>query len=81
MLFDNTHFLIPARRGSKGLPKKNQLLLDYTISKIPVEYHDKIIVSTDDEYIIKNLKMTGQVVRSILEVKIVLEIQPLQKNV
>ena len=56
MLFDNAHFLIPARKGSKGLPKKNQLLLDYTISKIPTEHHNKIIVSTDDEYIIKKLK-------------------------
>jgi len=56
MNFNNTHFIIPARKGSKGLPKKNRLLLDYTISKIPEIYHDRIIVSTNDDHIVKKLK-------------------------
>tara|TARA_A100001515_G_scaffold144957_1_gene150937 strand:+ start:2816 stop:3460 length:645 start_codon:yes stop_codon:yes gene_type:complete len=56
MLFNNTHFIIPARKGSKGLPKKNQLLLDYTISKIPEAYHDRVVVSTDDDHIVEKLK-------------------------
>ena len=52
----DVHILIPARRGSKGLPKKNQLLLDYTLLKIPLEYHNRIIITTDDDYIINKVK-------------------------
>lgn len=47
----DTCFLIPARKGSKGLPFKNRKLFDYTISTIPTEYYEKVYVSTDDEVI------------------------------
>jgi len=43
---------IPARKGSKGLPFKNRLLLQYTLQAIPDEFKENIIVSTDDEKII-----------------------------
>lgn len=54
----NTYFVIPARKGSKGFPKKNRKLLSYTINKFPKILHEKIIVTTDDEYIINKLKFT-----------------------
>ena len=50
------NIIIPARKGSKGLPGKNRILLDYTLSKIPKEYHKKVIVSTDDDYIVKKIQ-------------------------
>ena len=56
MLDDITSIIIPARSGSKGFPKKNQILLDYTLSKIPIQYHDKVIISTDDDFIINKIK-------------------------
>ncbi len=49
-------FIIPARKGSKGFPHKNRKLLDFTINEIPKKFHEKIIVTTDDKYIIKKLK-------------------------
>lgn len=52
----NSNIIIPARKGSKGLPKKNQILLDYTLLQIPLEYHEKVIVSTDDDHIINRVK-------------------------
>ncbi|MCK9574615.1 MAG: rhamnan synthesis F family protein [Candidatus Pacearchaeota archaeon] len=48
---DNFIILIPARKGSKGLPFKNRRLLDYTLNSIPSFYINKVWVSTDDEYI------------------------------
>ena len=47
-----TYYLIPARRGSKGLPFKNRKLFDYTASIIPEDKRGATIVSTDDEDII-----------------------------
>ena len=44
-------FIIPAREGSKGLPHKNRILMDYTLKSIPNDMKDKIIIATDDEYI------------------------------
>ena len=52
----NATIIIPARKGSKGLPKKNQILLDYTLSEIPLQYHEKVIVSTDDSFIINKVE-------------------------
>ena len=47
--------IIPARKGSKGLPGKNRLLLEYTISKIPEIHKNDVIITTDDETIIQQL--------------------------
>ena len=54
-----TFFIIPARRDSKGLPFKNRKLLDYTINNIPIELHEKTIVTTNDEKIIEKLSATN----------------------
>ena len=48
--------IIPARKGSKGLPHKNRILLDHTIKKIPEKYINDVIITTDDDYIIDILK-------------------------
>ena len=54
-----TFFIIPARRDSKGLPFKNRKLLDYTINNIPIELHEKTIVTTNDEKIIEKISATN----------------------
>ena len=54
-----TFFIIPARRDTKGLPFKNRKLLDYTINNIPIELHEKTIVTTNDEKIIEKLSATN----------------------
>ena len=54
-----TFFIIPARRDSKGFPFKNRKLLDYTINNIPIELHEKTIVTTNDEKIIEKLSATN----------------------
>ena len=54
-----TFFIIHARRDSKGLPFKNRKLLDYTINNIPIELHEKTIVTTNDEKIIEKLSATN----------------------
>jgi len=54
-----TFFIIPARRDSKGLPFKNRKLLDYTTNNIPIELHEKTIVTTNDEKIIEKLSSTN----------------------
>jgi CMP-N-acetylneuraminic acid synthetase len=51
--------LIPARRNSKGLPFKNRLLFEHTISTIPTEYFKNLLVSTDDEILIEKCKSLG----------------------
>tara|TARA_R100000306_G_scaffold60048_1_gene59650 strand:- start:54 stop:557 length:504 start_codon:yes stop_codon:yes gene_type:complete len=43
--------IIPARKGSKGLPFKNRKLFDITARTIPDNTKSSIIVSTDDEHI------------------------------
>lgn len=45
------YFLIPARRGSRGLPLKNRHLFDLTAQTIPDQFRDRVFVSTDDEFI------------------------------
>ena len=54
--FKNSWFIIPARKGSKGVPLKNRFLIDFTINSIPLELRNKIIVSTDDNFILDNFK-------------------------
>tara|TARA_B100000925_G_C21996802_1_gene469318 strand:+ start:1175 stop:1822 length:648 start_codon:yes stop_codon:yes gene_type:complete len=56
MKYKDYTFLIPARRNSKGLPFKNRKLLEATLDIIPKKYIDKVLVSTDDEYIIEKCK-------------------------
>lgn len=46
-------YIIPARAGSKGFPHKNRKLFAYTAASIPFEDREKVIVSTDDEFIVK----------------------------
>ena len=45
------HYVIPAKKGSKGLPFKNRKLLEYTLNTIPREVIPNTIISTDDEEI------------------------------
>lgn len=52
-MFKDTYFFIPARKGSKGFPNKNQKLFKFTADKIPKNLHKYVYVSTDDEEIIK----------------------------
>lgn len=44
--------IIPARAGSKGWPRKNVSLFDYTASIIPIKYKKLVTVSTDDPQIV-----------------------------
>ena len=46
------HYIIPARKGSKGLPFKNRKLLHHTLNTLPSDVLSQVIVSTDDEFII-----------------------------
>ena len=52
----NFDIVIPARKNSKGVPKKNQMLLEYTMKQIPIKYHPKVIVSTDDDIVSRVIK-------------------------
>ena len=53
------YFVIPARKGSKGLPFKNRKLFSFTASSIPEGLRESVIVSTDDEEIEKSAKEWG----------------------
>lgn len=44
----NYKIIIPARAGSKGFPRKNLKLFDYTASSIPKSVTDRVTVLTDD---------------------------------
>ena len=45
------YYIIPARKGSKGLPLKNRRLFDFTANIIPEDSKKFTIVSTDDKHI------------------------------
>ena len=45
------HYIIPARKGSKGFPLKNRKLFHFTADIIPSSEKKNTIVTTDDEYI------------------------------
>lgn len=49
----NTWFIIPARKGSKGLPFKNRLLFAHTVNSIPQKMRSAVIISTDDKTMMK----------------------------
>ena len=53
---DNVTIVIPARKGSKGFPKKNRHLFDYTAKQIPINLSDHIVVTSDDEEILNRAK-------------------------
>ena len=40
--------IIPARKGSKGLPGKNAILINHTLSTIPNYVKDSVIITTND---------------------------------
>jgi len=50
------NIIIPARRGSTGVPYKNRILLKNTLSKIPLEHQKKTIITTNDEVIAWEIK-------------------------
>jgi len=51
--------LIPARRDSKGLPFKNRKLLSTTLQTIPDELKNRVVINTNDEFIIQNCMVMG----------------------
>ena len=52
-------FVIPARKGSKGLPLKNRKLLKHTLNTIPVPEYGNTIVTSDDEEILEVAKTSN----------------------
>ncbi len=48
--------VIPARKGSKGVPFKNRLLIEQTLRTIPSKYKDNVYIYSDDEFIIDKYK-------------------------
>tara|TARA_R100000234_G_scaffold97562_1_gene65944 strand:- start:245 stop:877 length:633 start_codon:yes stop_codon:yes gene_type:complete len=56
--------VIPARKGSKGLPGKNRILLSHTLSIIPNELRKDVIITTNDEKIIEQLSDYEVLVRN-----------------
>lgn len=52
VIMSNIWYIIPARKGSKGLPYKNRKLFQFTIDSIPEQYRKNIIVTSDDPVII-----------------------------
>ncbi len=52
-------FVIPARKGSKGLPLKNRLLLEKTLKTIPLHHHASTLVTSDDDIILDMSRKYG----------------------
>jgi len=53
------YYVIPCRKNSKGVQHKNRLLWDYTASIIPEELYSRVIVTSDDEYLLDKAKALG----------------------
>jgi CMP-N-acetylneuraminic acid synthetase len=61
--------IIPARKGSKGLPGKNAILIKHTLSTIPNYVKDNVIITTNDgkvidqsvgyKILLRNAKLSG----------------------
>ena len=61
--------IIPARKGSKGLPGKNAILIKHTLSTIPNYIKDNVIITTNDgkvidqsvgyKILLRNAKLSG----------------------
>ena len=61
--------IIPARKGSKGLPGKNAILVNHTLSTIPNYVKDNVIITTNDgkvidqsvgyKILLRNAKLSG----------------------
>jgi len=62
MLTKDDIIVIPARKGSKGVPLKNRKLIDATLSIIPIDYTSQVYISTDDEFIIEKYQDTYNVI-------------------
>lgn len=54
--------IIPARKGSKGLPFKNRKLFQYTADSIPEHHYQDVVVTTDDEKIMEYAQDYGFIV-------------------
>ena len=52
-------YIIPARKGSKGLRHKNRHLFEYTAKIIPGDLHGDVYVTSDDDEILKEAKTYG----------------------
>jgi CMP-N-acetylneuraminic acid synthetase len=51
--------IIPARKGSVGLPGKNRFLFDYTASIIPDDMRENVVFTSDDEHLLQRSKDLG----------------------
>lgn len=54
-----TWYIIPARKGSKGLPHKNRRLFDYTSAIIPSNIKHQVILTSDDEVLLAKAQKLG----------------------
>lgn len=52
-------YVIPARKGSKGFKCKNRYLFDYTLLSLPNSVKHKIILTTDDFYLLNKVSNTN----------------------
>ncbi len=53
------YYLIPARAGSKTLQYKNHVLVPLTLRQLNMHDRSRIILSTDDEWLVEQYKNTG----------------------
>lgn len=56
---NKTHYFVPARMGSKGLPLKNRKLFDLFVVNTPVDKRRGICVGTDDPVIAESARHAG----------------------